>query len=177
MIKIRGIFFFPIILFLFVSCEERYRTFNSFIVTPKDNTSSADTTIIDSLGRFEFSRISKAGIGGLSGFSYIGPSHKNRKLCIVFAGRVRTNFTHSFATISFSINGDDKEELLVWRSVNLRTHFYDTNKWCSFRDSLFLPPDFKGKPYQKITVIAFQGDGVGENFDMDTLKVWFKEKR
>jgi hypothetical protein len=175
--KMKGIFFSLFLLFLFTACREKYSTIYDCVAVTKEDASSVDTVIIDSIGRFPFSRLNKTGTGGLGCTFALEPKHQNKRLRVVFSGRCRSNFVQSGSTISLSANGEKDNELLVWRATHLRTHMVDVDQWCTFRDSISLLPNVDGKVYKTISTFAFLGGAPGENFDLDSLKVWFREIR
>jgi hypothetical protein len=173
--KLKGIFFSLSFLFLFTACREKFSTINECIVAAKDEASTVDTLIIDSAGKFPFSRLNKINNGGLACSFVLEPKYQNKKICVLFSGRCRSNFVQSGATISLSANAEKDNELLSWRAAHLKVHMTDIDQWCSFKDSIVLPPNFNGKVYKTVSVFAFLGGTAGENFDIDTLKVIYKE--
>ena len=172
---VKGILFSLSLLFLFTQCGERYKTFAEVVLTAKnEEVSPVDTMMTDSVGGFRFSRLNKSGNTGLACYVGIEPKLQNKKLCITFKGRCRSNFAQSGGTISMSVNGEKNNEMLSWRAVLLKYHMVDINQWCTFRDSIIFPPKIDGKVYKTISVMAFLGGTPGENFDIDTLTVIYK---
>lgn len=170
------IFSILFLLIFFYACDDKYATFEKSVITVHNNRSgSADTVMKDQGTDFFYSRLRKKNTGGLSAICFIGPAHQNKKMWVVVSGRVRTNYAHSNSTITLSATSKENE-VLLWRAIFLKYYYTDCNKWCYFKDSINLPAGYFNKAYTAITAFAYLGDSEKENFDLDTLKVEFKEQ-
>ena len=170
------IFLFFFLILILCSCEDQFKTFEAQSITAANNKpGTADTVMTDSTGNFKFSRLRIPASSGLTASFKINGEHRKKALWMVCNGRVRSNFVHSNATITMAAVSPENE-VVVWRAVFLKYYIVDVNRWCHFRDSLYLGPTANNKPYGTISVFAFLGgDSKGENFDMDTLHVELRE--
>lgn len=164
-----------ILIFFLYSCDDKYNTIQTFKVTANNRSATADTVMKDGSGNFYFSRLRTPGTAGLIATYTLSTEHQNKGIYALVSGRIRTNYAHSNASIAFAAY-DDKNEVLVWRAVFLRYYFTDIDQWCAFKDSIYFPANTKGKYYKSISALAFLGNSMKENFDIDTLKVEIKEK-
>lgn len=130
---IKKVFLLILIIFFLQSCGEKYSTFQHYETTVKNNKPAGDTIVKDSILNFYFSRLCKPGAGGLKASCWIGPAHQNKKMWVVVSGRMRTNYAHSNATITFSAIGKNNE-IVLWRAIFLKHYAEDINKWCFFKD-------------------------------------------
>jgi hypothetical protein len=167
---------FIFIVLLLSNCNDKYNTFQSAVVTVSNNKGVANDTIIkDSVFNFSFSRLQKATARGLNATFTITPEHQEKDLYIVVSGKARTNYAHSNSSITLSAVSS-KGELIAWKAFLLKYYYVDNNKWCYFKDSIFLKDNVDSKFYSVINVFGMLGDSKTENFDLDTLHVQLKEK-
>jgi hypothetical protein len=173
MIKIfRCIFLFFLILF-FQSCADEYTSIEKFVITPSNHTLKADTIITDEVGGLRFSRLRKVGQAGYSAVTNLSIENRDKKIWVIFSGKVRTNYAHSNATISIAAVGLN-QEIVVWNATFLKYFITDINKWCPFKDSVLLPREKLNQKYSVINTMAYLGNSESENFDIDTLRVEYK---
>ncbi|MES2680401.1 MAG: hypothetical protein V4635_10970 [Bacteroidota bacterium] len=159
----------------FISCSDRYKTVQEQFVEVNRSDLKDDTLIKDSGSAFYFSRLSKPNsFGRLYVYKYpedqIGKEHY-----VVFSGKTRTNYAESNSTISLAVH-DKKGEQLCWKSIFLRRHFTDINKWVYFKDSIRIDPKYIGKKSATVSCMLYLARSTNENFDFDTLHVTVKEK-
>ena len=100
---------------------------------------------------------------------------QKKELWVVISGMIRTNYAHSTAIIAVQTNSEDGQ-MLCWKALHLRYYFTDINKWCFFKDSIYLPKGYYDKAHSKIATFAFSGTSANENFDLDSLFVTIKQK-
>jgi hypothetical protein len=167
----------PLLLFvvLFSSCGESYITVGKQITLPEKGKQKEDSIFVDSSGKFNFSRIQNPGAFGLFNSFKIPLENQDKELWVVFEGRARSNFPHSNGTITV-VGSNDKGETLCWKACFLKAHLTDVNKWCHFKDSIFLTSQLNFHPYNVINTFALLGTSPGEKFDMDSLVVTVKQK-
>lgn len=161
---------FYILIFFVSGCNDTYQTIQNYTITPANKPPAGDSIVKDSASNFYFSRIKLKNTGGLCAKFILEPQHKNKRLCMVVSGKIRSNYPYSNATVTFAAS-DDKGEVLIWRAIFLKYYFVDRNTWCPFRDSIFVEPSTKGKYYRDIIAFAYLGPSEKENFDIDTLKL------
>ena len=158
------------------SCGDKFVNVCESVITVDNNRpNTGDTVLFDSINKFKFSRVNKRDASTLVASFTLPKEHQNKALWVVFCGKARTNFAYSNSSITLAAMSE-KGECLVWRAVLLKYYFTDINKWCYFKDSMFLKPNFDGKFYNEISTFGFSGVSQGENFDMDSLKVIIKAK-
>ncbi len=165
----------PFFILLIFSCDDKYQTFDSKLVKADSKSSSSDTIISDSIQKFSFSRLRRPETQGLRASFIISPAQRFKQLYIVVNGKIRTNYAYSNSTISISAE-DSLKNILIWRAIFLRYYYTEINEWCYFKDSIFLPNNFDGKYYSKISAFTLLGPSSSENFDIDQLNVEIKEK-
>lgn len=170
--KITALF---IVIFFLSGCQDKFVSIQHFTITPSENKTGSAEIIKDSLLNFSFSRLRIKSTDGFFTDYAMPVEHQNKVLRIIVSGNVRTNYAHSNAHIVF-MGFDSGKEMITWRAVPLRYYFYEINKWSSFKDSIDLAPSTNGKYYNSIHVAASLGNSDNEFFDVDTLKIEFKEK-
>ena len=153
------------VIFLLVSCTDEYKTIQSLNITSKNNKAGTSSlSILDSVTKLTFSRLNTKAAGGLIGTFKVGSDYKNKALWFVVSGKIRTNYAHSNATITFAGN-EQNGEIILWRAIYLRYFFTENNKWCFFRDSILVPPNINQKYFSEISAFAFLGNSEAENFE------------
>lgn len=169
--KIFSILFF--IYIVFTSCDDKFVIAKSGTVLPDEKLERDDTVLTDSIQKFKFSRLYMPTAHGLI-YSYQVPTElSKRDFYIVFDGFARTNSPHSFAYIN--VNADSEGGVnLSWNGLSLRYYFTDLNKWCYFKDSVYIKHEAWYEPFYKINTYAFTGNSQGENFDIKNLNVQIK---
>ncbi|MBK9284297.1 MAG: hypothetical protein IPM51_08225 [Sphingobacteriaceae bacterium] len=161
-------------IFIFLSaCKEDYKTIQKFTVTPANREPKGDTIMHDNQGNFDFSRIVKKNEAGLTALINISEENRNKKIWVIFSGRLRTNYAHSNATISIAAIGLN-QTIVVWNASFLKYFVTEINQWCPFKDSILLPREKLEQKYSMINTMAFLGNSENENFDVDTLKVEYR---
>jgi hypothetical protein len=168
---------FLFLILILCGCEDEFRTFDVQTITVANNKPGSltrDTIMMDSAGKFKFSRLRFPSSSGLNATCVIDETHREKPLWVVFSGRVRSNYAHSNATITMAAVSPENG-MLVWKGSLLRYYVVDVNRWCHFRDSFYLEATFNNKPYGSVSVFTFLGDSEREDFDVDTLHVEFRE--
>lgn len=116
---------------------------------------------LDSLHKFGFS------------FDYkLRDTDYNKRLIVVYRGKIRTNHIYSSGSMVSVLSNNSK--VTHWRPNNLNRHVADLGKWNWFYDSLSLPKSTKEEPYNTISVQGLLGDAVNETFDFDSVSVYVK---
>jgi len=173
---LKKIIFLILVSFFLQSCEDKFSTIYKAQITVNNNRpNTADTVLYDSINHFKFSRLNKIDVSGITSTFVLPKEHQNKALWVIFSGRARTDYAHSNSSITTAAMSE-KNECLVWRAVFLRYFYTDINKWCYFKDSIYLRPDFDGKVYNEISSFAFSGSSSNEKFDIDTLNIQIKAK-
>ncbi len=168
------IFAITLIIF-FSSCGESYEFVGTQTMHARKDIVSQDTIIYDSINKFYFSRLTKPNTMGIRTDLKLPKENQDQPLWIVFEGNFRTNRPYSFATITL-MAGNDEIQTMCWNSGFLRIHITGLNKWCHFKDSLFLPSQLNFHIYNKISAFAFLPPSAGEQFDLDSLTVTIRQK-
>lgn len=168
------LFLLCIYFLMFVNCQHKYEKIHSDIIFCENAKHNQDTILIDSLQNLNFSRLNKFSSCGMEFIYNVPKNIQNIAVCVVFSGRVRTNYAFSNAAVVCSAFSEKKEKLF-WNSINLRNVFIGINNWSTFRDSIFFPSDFYGQNYNVISGHLFLGESKAENFDIDTLKIEIKK--
>jgi hypothetical protein len=157
------------------ACEDGYQTIVESNIVLSENKTTDDTLLKDNAQNFYFSRLSKPNTFGIM-FDYILPEDaQNKEVYVIVKGQSRSNYAQSNALIVVVTHNKEGEQL-SWMLMPLRYYYTSINEWCSFRDSVRLPSNFKGKAYNLITVVAHQPISTAENFDLKEMQVSIKAK-
>jgi hypothetical protein len=162
-------------LVLCVSCTETYDFVGEQIIVPIEENAKEDIILKDSTSNFLFSRIQGSGATGLFTYFKIPFDNQNKELWIVFQGRLRSNLPQSHAAITVS-GSNDSGEVLSKDICPLRYFVTETNKWCHFKDSVFLKSKLNFRPYNIVHVYALLENSYLEAFDIDTLRITIRQK-
>jgi hypothetical protein len=165
------------LLFVFVinACADGYQTITERTIVLDKSKTKDDTLLKDSTQNFYFSRLSKPNTFGIM-FDYTLPEDaQNKEVYVVVKGQSRSNYAQSNALIAVVTHNKENEQL-SWMIMTMRYHYTSINEWCSFKDSIRLPANFKGKTYSLITVATHQPVSTAENFDLRDLQISIKVK-
>ncbi len=173
-LSIINLLLYVIILFI-SSCGEKFESIHKEFVIANPKVLAEDVVIKDSIENFYFSRIYIHDKCGLQIIYKLPKEYQNKELWVVVRGRARTNYAHSNANISLNTRSIDGQ-MLCWKATRLRYYFTDINKWCHFKDSIFLTNSLFDKTHYTITTFAFLGNSGSELFDMDSLIIDIKQK-
>jgi len=172
--SIINLFLYVIILFV-SSCGEKFESIHKEFVIANPKVLAEDVVIKDTTENFYFSRIYIHDKCGLQIIYNVPKESQNKDLWVVASGRTRTNYAYSCASVSLNTRSIDGQ-MLCWRAISLRYYYTDINKWCHFKDSIFIPRSFFDKTHHTITTFAFLGNSGSELFDMDSLIIDIKQK-
>ncbi len=168
------LFLAGIVCLLLSSCRKKYEIAESRILTV-DNVKRVDDAVLeDSLGHFQFSRLSRPGTFGMMADFELPEKNQDCDGYVIVSGRVRSNYVQSEAFLVVVTHKD--QEQLSWQTLPVRLYTTHLNAWCPFKDSIFLPAKMGGKAYNKITVAAQLANSKDEVFDLDTLYISIKQK-
>jgi len=170
----KKIFFIVCLIISTYGCGKKYKTiFTETLVVDNKYKQHEDTVLIDSIRPVLFSRLYRPNSFGMRTAYQVPTESQEKKMYVVVSGRSRNNYAHSNAVIVV-VTHNAKNEQLSWDFIRMKYQYTEVNYWCNFKDSLKLPPNFYGKEYNLITVMAHLPEGV-EKFDLEGLKVEIKE--
>lgn len=169
----KKIFFIVGLITVMYGCGKKNKTiFTDTLVVDDKYKPHEDTVLIDSIRPILFSRLHRPNSFGMRTAYQVPTELQGKKMYVVVSGRSRNNYAHSNAVIVV-VTHNAKNEQLSWDFIRMKYQYTEVNYWCNFKDSLKLPPDFYGKEYNLITVMAHLPEGA-EKFDLDGLKVEIK---
>lgn len=159
---------------MLTECGERYVSIGKQIAVPEKDNKEGEI-LFDSLGKFYFSRLTDSGgVGLFNGFK-LEDKYLDKELWVVFEGNARSNFPYSNGTITV-IGSNDKNEDLCRIPAYLKYHLTGINKWCHFKDSIFLTSQLNFHVYNVINTFVTLGVSGKEKLDVDSLIVTVRQK-
>ena len=173
--KIKKAILISILGFVFVRCTDRYIVLDNQTISIDKVKRADDTVLVDSVGRFRFSRLSRLNSFGMGANYTLPEKSRGKDIWVIVGGRTRTNYAQSNAVIAVVTHKGEQQT--SWMVVPLKYDYTSPDTWCSFRDSLKLGEKIDGKEYDQISIAAHLPGSTQENFDLETLHMIIKQIR
>jgi hypothetical protein len=163
-------------LLMLCGCHDSFETiYTDAVVIDENYQPVEDTVLTDSVQHFKFSRLHRADTYGIRLAYKVPPESQGKSLYVIVSGRTRTNLAYSTGHITIS-SGSKKNGQTSIDALEMRYQYTDVNRWCDFRDSVRLAPEYWNKRYDAISIVAHLSmKSVGENFDLDGFHVTIKQ--